>query len=135
MPSSSDRPLVLVVEDDREGRVLFAEWLAQAGFRVELAHNGRQALERAFESIPDAILTDLHLPGIDGYELTRCIKSDPRTAHVPVLAVTGYGPFTQDPERADRAGCDAILPKPCAPEDIEQTLNALIAEGRQRRSA
>lgn len=130
-----ERPLVLLVEDDRSGRILFAECLHQAGFRVEQAHNGLQALERAFDLLPDAIMTDLNIPGIDGYELTRRLKTDPRTRHIPILAVTGYGPFTQDPSRADRAGCDAILPKPCLPEDLEATLTALITSARGRRTA
>ena len=130
-----EHPLVLLVEDDRDGRLLFAEWLRDAGFRVETAHNGLQALERAFEVRPDAILTDLHIPGIDGYELTRRVKLDPRTESIPVLAVTGYAPFTQDPSRADRAGCDAILPKPCDADDLVSTLRALIAEARGRRTA
>ena len=130
-----ERPLVLLVEDDRDGRLLFAEWLQQAGFRVEQAHNGLQALERAFDLLPDAILTDLNIPGIDGYELTRRLKSDARTDRIPVLAVTGYAPFAQDPSRADRAGCDAVLPKPCQPEDLEHTLTALITRARERRSA
>ena len=130
-----DRPLVLLVEDDRDGRLLFAEWLQQSGFRVEQAHNGLQALERAFDLMPDAILTDLNIPGIDGYELTRRLKMDSRTEHIPILAVTGYAPFTQDPSRADRAGCDAILAKPCLPEDLEATLTALITRARERRTA
>src|SRR4029078_13206791 len=115
--------------------MLFAEWLHQAGFRVEQAHNGLQALERAFDLRPDAILTDLNIPGIDGYELTRRLKTDPRTESIPILAVTGYAPFTQDPSRADREGCDAILPKPCAADDLTSTLHALMAEPRGRRTA
>lgn len=130
-----ERPVVLLVEDDREGRLMYAEWLHQSGFQVEQAHNGLQALERAFDLLPDAILTDLNIPGIDGYELTRRLKMDARTQHIPILAVTGYAPFTNDPSRADRAGCDAILPKPCLPEDLEATLIALIAEARERRTA
>ena len=130
-----ERPLVLLVEDDPEGRKLFAEWLHTAGFRVEEAHNGLQALERAIDLLPDAIVTDLHLPGIDGYELTRRLKSDDRTARIPVVAVTGYEPFAQDPSRADRAGCDAILPKPCRPEHLDATLTSLIERARALRSA
>jgi two-component system, cell cycle response regulator DivK len=126
---------VLLVDDDRGARLLFSEWLRGAGFRVETAHNGLQALERAFDMLPDAILTDLYLPGIDGYELTRRIKNDPRTRAIPVLAVTGYAPYTRDPSRAERAGCDAVLSKPCAPEDLSTTLHALIAEARGRRTA
>ena len=131
----SERSLVLLVEDDRDGRLLFAEWLLSAGFRVEQAHNGLQALERARDLLPDAILTDLNIPGIDGYELTRRLKSDPRTSSIPVLAVTGYAPFTQDPARADRAGCAVVLLKPCDPDVLVQTLTALITEARGRRSA
>ena len=135
MSALPERPLVLLVEDDRDGRLLFVEWLLDAGFRVDSAHNGLQALDRALEIRPDAILTDLHIPGIDGYELTRRLKADPRTSAIPVLAVTGYAPFTQDPSRADRAGCDAILPKPCDPDDLATTLRELIAGARGRRTA
>jgi two-component system cell cycle response regulator DivK len=131
----SERPLVLLVEDDRDGRILLAEWLQDAGFRVEQAHNGLQALERAFDLLPDAILTDLNIPGIDGYELTRRLKTDPRTRSIPVLAITGYAPFTQDPARADRAGCEAVMTKPCDPGHVTRTLKTLITAARGRRSA
>jgi len=130
-----ERPLVLLVEDDRDGRLLLANWLLSAGFRVEQAHNGLQALERARDLLPDAILTDLNIPGIDGYELTRRLRADSRTAAIPILAVTGYPPFTQDPARAERAGCDVILSKPCDPDDLSRTLTHLITEARGRRSA
>jgi two-component system cell cycle response regulator DivK len=130
-----EHPLVLLVEDDREGRLMYADWLQQAGFRVEQAHNGLQALERAFDLLPAAIVTDLNIPGIDGYELTRRLKADERTMRIPVVAVTGYAPFTQDPSRADRAGCDAIIPKPCLPDDLESTIRALLADARHTRSA
>jgi two-component system, cell cycle response regulator DivK len=129
------RPLVLLVEDDLDSRRLFTAWLRDAGFRVDTAHNGYQALERAFDIAPEAIVTDLNIPGIDGYELTRRLKSDPRTDSIPVVAVTGYGPFTQDPSRAGRAGCDAILVKPCDPGVLAATLRDLIAGARGRRTA
>jgi two-component system cell cycle response regulator DivK len=131
----SEGPLVLLVEDDRDGRLLLADGLEDAGFRVAQAHNGFQALERAGDLLPDAIVTDLNIPGIDGYELTRRLKNNPRTAPIPVLAVTGYAPYTQDPARAERAGCDVTLPKPCDPDELAQTLRTLIIEARGRRSA
>ena len=133
--SRSEPPLVLLVDDEPAARLLYGDWLAAAGFRVEQAHNGLQALERAFDLIPDAIVTDLNIPGIDGYELTRRLRADARTSAIPILAITGYAPFTQDPARADRAGCDAILPKPCEPEDVTSTLRALIADTREPRPA
>jgi len=130
----SERPLVLLVDDDRDERLLFAEWLEEAGFRVEQAHNGLQALERAIDLLPDAVLTDLNIPGIDGYELTRRLRGDARTRAIPILAVTGYAPF-QDPARADRAGCDVLFSKPCDPDELGQALRTLITEARGRRSA
>jgi CheY-like chemotaxis protein len=132
---SRERPLVLLVEDDRQGRLMYAEWLGQAGFEVEQAHNGLQALERAFDRLPAVVVTDLNIPGIDGYELTRRLKADARTSAIPVLAVTGYGPFTQDPSRAQRAGCDAVLSKPCSPDALELAITSLIGERRSERLA
>ena len=126
-------PIVLLVEDDRDGRRMYADWLRQAGFHVEEAHNGLQALERALDSRPHVVVTDLNIPGIDGFELTRRLRLDSRTRDVPVIAVTGYAAFASDPERARRAGCDAVLPKPCSPEDLETTIRELIRERSSHR--
>ena len=128
MTASATVPIVLLVEDDLDGRRMYADWLSEAGFRVDQAHNGLQALERAFDSRPDVVVTDLNIPGIDGFELTRRLKHDARTRDVPVLAVTGYAAFASDPERACRAGCDAVLSKPCSPEDLEAAIRGLIRE-------
>ena len=128
MTASGTVPIVLLVEDDLDGRRMYADWLSDAGFRVDQAHNGFQALERAFDSRPDVVVTDLNIPGIDGFELTRRLKQDARTRDVPVLAVTGYAAFASNPERARRAGCDAVLAKPCSPEDLEAAIRGLIRE-------
>lgn len=133
MSRANPSPSVLIVEDDRDGRLLYVEWLQQAGFRVAQAHNGLQALERAVEATPDVVVTDLNIPGIDGFELTRRLKQDPRTRDVPVLAVTGYAAFTADPARAHRAGCDAVLPKPCSAEDLETAIRRLIEDSERGR--
>jgi two-component system cell cycle response regulator DivK len=122
----TDGPRVLLVEDDGDGRRLYALWLTEAGFSVKEAHNGFQALERALDHVPDVVVTDLNIPGIDGFELTRRLKLDPRTREVPVIAVTGYAAFQADPERARRAGCDVVLEKPCSPDDLEAAIRTLI---------
>jgi CheY-like chemotaxis protein len=124
---------ILLVEDDPAGRLMYTEWLTVAGFDVAQAHNGLQALERAFDCHPDVVITDLNIPGIDGFELTRRLKQDPRTQDVPVLAVTGYAAFAADPERAQRAGCDAVLPKPCTADDLEAAVRSLIDASRRLR--
>lgn len=128
-------PQVLLVEDDRDGRRMYAEWLAQAGFTVKQAHNGLQALDSAFESLPDVVVTDLNIPGIDGFEFTRRLRQDTRTRKVPVVAITGYAAFTADPARATRAGCDVVLEKPCSPEDLEAAVRRLLpSEGEKSTS-
>jgi CheY-like chemotaxis protein len=125
---------VLLVEDDRDGRRLYADWLTQAGFRVTQAHNGLQALEHALEAVPDIVITDLDIPGIDGFELTRRLRKHDRTCLVPVVAVTGYAAFAADPGRAQRAGCNVVLEKPCSPENLEATVRNLITEQRRLQS-
>jgi CheY-like chemotaxis protein len=124
---------VLLVEDDQDGRRMYADWLTGAGFLVEQAHNGLQALDRALSFQPDVVVTDLNIPGIDGFELTRRLKRERRTHDIPVLAVTGYVAFASDPGRARRAGCDAVLSKPCSAEDHETAIRTLIEE-RSRQS-
>ena len=84
-----------------------------------------QALERAFDLLPDAILTDLNIPGIDGYELTRRLKSDPRTASLRSSRSPATRRSRRIPARADRAGCDAVLPKPCDPDELGPDAAAL----------
>jgi two-component system cell cycle response regulator DivK len=100
--------------------------LTLAGFQVREAHNGLQALELAFEAVPDVVVTELKLPGIDGFELTRRLRLDPRTHAVPILAVTGYPAYAADPDRAGRAGCNAVLQKPCSPDELEAAIRTLI---------
>ena len=108
-PSS---PLVLVVEDDPETRQFYTEALQGDGFVVEQAHNGHQALQKAFEMEPDLVLTDIAVPGIDGIELCRRLRADSRTHDIPILAISGYGD-RQYADRARMAGADRMLAKPC----------------------
>lgn len=131
MAGEDQRPRVLIVEDDRDGRLLLVEWLEQAGFEVTQAHNGLQALERAIETSPDVVVTDLNIPGIDGFELTRRLRQNLVTRDIPVLAVTGYSAFASDPSRAHRAGCDDVLAKPYSAADLEDAIRRLIGENRR----
>jgi CheY-like chemotaxis protein len=127
-------PVVLLVEDDPDSRLLYAAGLEQAGYRVEQAHNGNQALSKAFELLPSAIVTDLALPGMDGFELCRQLRRDGRTRHIPLVAVTGYGGFVADTSRATSAGADAVLTKPCAPEALAAELERLLAPSARNQS-
>jgi CheY-like chemotaxis protein len=118
-------PLVLVVEDDPETRQYYTDVLSRDGFVVSEAHNGHQALEKALKSLPDLILTDIAVPGLDGIELCRRLRAEERTRSVPVIAITGYGD-RQYPDRALGAGANHVLIKPCPPDVLLSEARRLI---------
>ncbi|HEY5619306.1 MAG TPA: response regulator [Vicinamibacterales bacterium] len=115
--STEQGPLILVVDDYEDAREMYAEYLRFCGFRVAEARNGNEALEQAFMLMPDLILMDLSLPGMDGWEATRQLKSDERTRNIPVVALTGHA-LAGASEGAKRAGCDSFVTKPCLPDDL-----------------
>jgi two-component system, cell cycle response regulator DivK len=123
--TSSRAPLILVVEDDRETRQFYSEALERDGFVIDQAHNGHQALEKALQSSPNLILTDIAVPGIDGIELCKRLRSDARTRAIPVLAVTGYSD-RHYPDRARTAGADHVLIKPCDAEMLVREARRLL---------
>jgi two-component system cell cycle response regulator DivK len=102
---------ILVVEDNPQNLKLAQLVLHKAGHAVLSAENGEQGLQRVQESQPDLVLMDVQMPGMDGLEVTRRLKADPRTAHVKVLALTALA-MKGDAERILAAGCDGYLAKP-----------------------
>src|SRR5262245_741281 len=128
IPSS---PLVLIVEDDQTTRLLYRECLNDAGLRTVDAHNGFQALQKVQDLRPDAIVTDLAVPGMDGFEFCRTLRQSRETRDIPVLAVTGHQEYLVDPERLRHAGISRVLLKPCDPdtlvEEVRRLLNGRLA--------
>jgi two-component system, cell cycle response regulator DivK len=126
MADSTSEPLVLVVDDYKDARELYSETLLVLGFRVATASNGVEAVEKARALGPDVILMDLSLPGIDGWEATRLLKSDDLTRHIPVVALTGHA-LEHAAERAKLAGCDRLLIKPALPDQVVAEVRRAIA--------
>lgn len=122
-PSGRERPIILLVDDQQDLRLLYAQHLTLSGFDVIQAANGIEALDHTAGQLPDVILMDLSMPILDGWEATRRLKADLRTAHIPVVALTAFD-GAGELERATHAGCDWFVPKPCAPA-------ALISEIRR----
>jgi two-component system cell cycle response regulator DivK len=120
------RPLVLIVEDEADLRRLYVEQLAISGFDVIEAANGADALTRTEAEAPDVVLMDLSLPVVDGWEATRRIKSDTRTAHIPVVALTAHD-GAGELQRARQSGCDWFVPKPCPPDALITEVRRVIA--------
>jgi CheY-like chemotaxis protein len=119
-------PLVLIVEDDLSTRVLYRDHLSHCGFRTVDAHNGHQALEKARELHPDAVVTDIAVPGIDGFEFCRALQQHDDTRTIPIIAVTGRPEYLDEPDRFRQAGIAHVLTKPCDPDLIAHELRRLL---------
>ena len=130
MSSNAQSPLVLVVDDFEDNREMFAEFLELSGFRVTQAANGQEAIDRAEADMPDVVVMDLSLPVVDGWEATRRLKANPRTASIPVLALSGHTSAREE-EEALHVGCVALLTKPCLPDVlVSQIRRVLVEHGR-----
>jgi CheY-like chemotaxis protein len=128
-------PLVLIVEDDLSTRMMYREYLNHCGFRTIDAHNGYQALEKAQELHPNAVLTDLGVPGMDGFEFCRALQQSDATRDIPILAVTGRSEYLEDADRFRQAGISRVLTKPCSPDLIAEELRRLLREADIDRHA
>jgi CheY-like chemotaxis protein len=127
-------PFVLVVDDNADLRELYATYFSSQGLRTATAADGVKGLAQAREDPPDMIIADLSLPHLDGWEMTRRLKRDPRTAHIPVIACTGHA-YAGSPERALDAGCDAYVLKPCLPDALLGEIQRVLASRSLSRSA
>jgi two-component system cell cycle response regulator DivK len=102
---------VLLVEDNEDNLQLVRFLLEHEGYTVIAAHNGREGLDLARQVLPSLILMDLSLPEMDGWEAAQELKSDPNTAHIPLLALTAHT-LPGDRKRALSIGFDGYISKP-----------------------
>ena len=134
MTEAEQKPLILIVDDFQDNREMYAEYLGFSGFRVAEAGDGHEALDKAFTLLPDLIVMDLSLPGIDGWEATRRLKSDPRSRGIPVIALTGHA-LSGNQRGALEAGCDAFVTKPCLPDALVAEVRRMLATRTAARTA
>jgi CheY-like chemotaxis protein len=127
-------PLVLLVEDDPLAREGYAEFLETGGFRVAQCGTAEDAYTRTLELAPDIVVTDIALPGRDGFSLAADLRVQVVTRGIPVVAMTAYWAADVH-ERADRAGVTAILMKPCQPDHLIAELHRVLQRARLPRLA
>jgi len=120
---------VLLVEDNQRNLKLARDVLEFNGFGVEVSTTGENALAEAVRTSPDIILMDLQLPGMDGYTALAHLRADPRTAGIPVVALTAFA-MAADRARAMEAGFDGYLEKPISVRDFPGQVRSHLDAGR-----
>ena len=108
---------ILVIEDQEDNRRIVRDLFTSVGYEIIEAVNGEEGVTAAAAHVPDLILMDIQLPGIDGYETTRQIKANPNLRHIPIIAVTSYA-LSGDDVKAYEAGCNGYVAKPFSPRAL-----------------
>lgn len=116
---------LLVVDDEPNLLRAVAACLKTAGYEVSTARSAREALVQLAEAIPDLLVSDIRMPGMDGYQLARQLRGSPRTDLVPIVFLTAKDE-TSDRVDGFRAGIDAYLTKPFEPEELIAVVNGIL---------
>jgi two-component system cell cycle response regulator DivK len=118
---------VLVVEDNELNLKLFCDLLRAHDFAAEPVNDGREAVARARDFMPDLIVMDIQLPEVSGLEVTKWLKDDPDLQTIPVVAVTAFA-MKGDEERIREGGCEAYISKPISVSTFLDTVRQFIGE-------
>jgi len=122
---------ILFVDDDAASRSGYAAYLNARGYDVVPAATGTEALTLAATCEVDLVVLDLGLPDVDGWEIARSLKSAPKTADVPIIALTGAD-LPHERVSAMRAGCDRHLAKPCPPAEVVDAIEKELQARKAR---
>lgn len=125
MDKGSPPKVLLYIEDDPANRVLVKRIMEAQGYRVLEAETGAEGLEIAQAELPGVILVDINMPGMDGFEVVAQLKELPRTASVPVIAVTAMV-MKGDRERTLEAGCADYIEKPIDVDRLPEQVAAVL---------
>ena len=120
------QPLILLVDDFADAREMYTEYLEFRGYRVIAAASGAEALKAAATERPAVILMDLEMRHMSGTDAMRLLRADPRFASVPVVAFTAHALETER-RIALINGFDAVIPKPCLPDELVTLLAPFLA--------
>lgn len=116
---------ILIIEDNELNRDMLSRRLQRYGYEIILAVDGQEGINVTQEKLPDLILMDMSLPILDGWEVTKILKKDPKTKHIPVIALTAHA-MIGDKEKALDAGCDDYDTKPVDMPRLLEKIKALL---------
>jgi two-component system cell cycle response regulator DivK len=116
---------ILVVDDNEDGRELVVKILKNRGYQMIEAVDGEEALEKASAECPDLILLDISIPKLDGYEVTRRLKSQVKFKDIPIIALTAHA-MKGDREKALEAGCDGYISKPIDIHELPDQIKSYL---------
>jgi two-component system, cell cycle response regulator DivK len=122
-------PKILLVEDNEMNRDMLSRRLQRRGYSVVIAQDGEQGLSLARSEAPDLILMDISLPVMDGWQVTRLLKSNANTSHIPVIALTAHA-MASDRQKAFETGCDDYDTKPVEIGRLSEKIENLLVEKR-----
>jgi DNA-binding response OmpR family regulator/DNA-binding CsgD family transcriptional regulator len=134
LPDRTASDVVLIVDDVPDNLSLLHDALDEAGYTVLVATNGETALQRAVQAVPDVVLLDAVMPGMDGFEVARRLKAGPDTAHIPIIFMTGLTE-TEHVVAAFGAGGVDYVTKPIRPQEVLARMAAHMQSARQARQA
>jgi CheY-like chemotaxis protein len=120
-------PLILLVDDFDDALDIYSTYLTHKGYQVEVAMNGAEAVALAEQRTPALILMDLSMPILDGTAALKRLRSDPRFASTPILALTAHA-LDEQRRFALAAGFDAVIAKPCLPDDLVTAIVGFLGE-------
>lgn len=130
--SRRQSPTILVADDDADARLIYSEYLRAKGWVVITASDGRAAIDKAMDLIPDAVVLDLAMPRVDGWTALKLLRESSWTAGIPIVVLTA---LTDARDQAFEAGCDAYLAKPCSPDVLWMQLRRLFRLHPHTRTA
>ncbi len=131
-PLAGNTDLVLIVDDVPDNLAVLHDALDESGYTVLIATNGEQALQRAAQALPDIVLLDAMMPGIDGFEVARRLKADPTTAHIPIVFMTGLTETEHLVAALEAGGVDYVT-KPIKPKEVLARMNVHLQGARRAR--
>ncbi len=126
--------VVLIVDDVPDNLAVLHDALDESGYTVLLATSGEAALARAAQALPDIVLLDAMMPGMDGFEVARRLKAAPQTAHIPIIFMTGLTETEYLVAALDAGGVDYVT-KPIKPKEVLARMQVHLQGARERRQA